>query len=295
MAHRLGSAANGTSAGQRLQFLLLRGLTYRLAFEVLGRRILVDGLDELTSYKPHGGVIIVSNHRTFFDLFAILLAMVHRDIAWTQTFSFPVRSRFFYDSPIGTLVNMGLGGGAMYPPIFRETSKAAYNNAAVDYLTASLKQPGHVVGIHPEGTRSRGADPYVLLPAQPGVGKIALQSGATVLPVFSAGLSNDLLGELKSTRSADGRHLRPIILVFGKPIDYEDLRAKPPRLTLQKRAADRFMAHVEALMPRERELRAACAAGEISDDDPAWLANHPVPHAASALWQRSKALAVRDR
>ena len=38
---------------------------------------------------------------------------------------------------------------------------------------------GTVMGLHPEGTRGKGADPYTFLPAQPGVGRIAL--GATLI------------------------------------------------------------------------------------------------------------------
>ena len=273
LAHRLGSAANATSTGQRLQYLLLRGLTYRLAFEILGQRILVDGLDELTSLKPDGGVIVVSNHRTFFDLFAILLAMVHRDVAWTQTFSFPVRSRFFYDSPVGTLVNMGLGGGAMFPPIFREAGKAVYNNAAVDYLTASLKQSGHIVGIHPEGTRNRGADPYVLLPAQPGVGKIALLAKPMVVTGFINGLGNNIVDDIRVTYTKEARRSRAIVSVFGAPVDYSALAAEKPRPTLYKKCADLFMAEVKKLSVRERELRADVMAGRIPDDDPRWIDN----------------------
>lgn len=272
-----------------MQYLLLRGLSYRLAHQVLGPRIFVDGLDELSSIQSDGGVVLVSNHRTFFDQFAILLAMVHRGVAWTNTFSFPVRSKFFYDSPLGTLVNLGLGGGAMYPPIFRDAARAAQNDEALSYLIDALKQPGHLVGIHPEGTRNRNPDPYALLPAQPGVGKIALQSGVTVIPVFTSGLSNDLFGALRASRASDARRRAPIIIVFGKPIGYEDLRAKPPRLVLYKKAADRFMAEVAALMPREQALRTAITAGEIADDDPAWLTNHPIPFGAAELWAHSKA------
>mgnify|MGYP001480307136 CR=1 FL=1 len=41
-------------------------------------------------------------------------------------------------------------------------------------VAALPDQPGTVVGLHPEGTRGKGPDPYTFLPAQPGVGKLAL-------------------------------------------------------------------------------------------------------------------------
>ena len=39
---------------------------------------------------------------------------------------------------------------------------------------------------------TRGADPYSYLPAQPGVGKLIKDAAPQVIPVFIAGLGNDL-------------------------------------------------------------------------------------------------------
>jgi len=61
---------------------------------------------------------------------------------------------------------------AMYPPIFRERSRAALNLVGLDELAWLLRRGGTFLGIHPEGTRGKGDDPYTLLPAQPGVGRI---------------------------------------------------------------------------------------------------------------------------
>lgn len=281
--------ANGTPSGQRVQYLLLRMLSYPLALQILGSRVLVHGIDELKSLRPARGVLLVSNHRTFFDQFAILMALVHLGVPWVNVLSFPVRARFFYDSPLGTMVNLGLGGGSMYPPIFRDTGRSAHNDRALAYLVTMLERPGHVVGIHPEGTRNRGENPYELLPAQPGVGKIALHSGAPVVPIFTSGLSNDLLGEFTKSRAPDASKA-PILVTIGAPVDYADLRAKPPRLALHKQAADRFMGAVAALIPTERATRAAIASGEVANNDPRWLRNHPVPFGAGEVWARSKGL-----
>jgi hypothetical protein len=40
--------------------------------------------------------------------------------------------------------------------------------------------------------------------------------------------------------------------------------------------AKRMNQAIEALMPREREIRAACAAGDIGPDHPSWLLNRSV-------------------
>jgi hypothetical protein len=67
-----------------------------------------------------------------------------------------------------------------------------------------------------------------------------------------------------------------VITVFGPPVDYSDLTAEKPRPVLYKKCADRFMAQIKPLAAREKQLRAQLLAGEISDDDPRWLANRPV-------------------
>ena len=76
------------------------------------------------------------------------------------------------------------------------------------------------------------------------------------------------------TREAHGS--RAVVLVFGAPIDYADLRAEKPRPTLYKKCADRLMVEVGKLAVRERELRADLAAGRITEADPRWLDHRPV-------------------
>jgi hypothetical protein len=81
---------------------------------------------------------------------------------------------------------------------------------------------------------------------------------------------------LRSTSPWGAPSARAIVLVFGAPIDYADLRAEKPRPTLYKKCADRFMAEVGKLAVRERALRADLAAGRISASDPRWLDNRPI-------------------
>ena len=51
--------------------------------------------------------------------------------------------------------------------------------------------------MHPEGTRGKGPDPYELLPAQPGVGKLALVGKPVVIPAFILGLGNDIVEDVR--------------------------------------------------------------------------------------------------
>jgi len=221
-------------------------------------------------------VMLVSNHRSFFDQYAMLLACYMGPMPWAKRLYFPVRANFFYDSPGGVVVNAAIAGGAMYPPIYRQSDRRALNDDALDRMVALLRQPGNVLGMHPEGTRGKGPDPYKFLPAQPGVGKLALVAQPLVIPAFIQGLGNNALDDIRVNFTREARRSRAIVTVFGPPIDYTDLCAEKPRPTLYKKCADRFMIEVGKQGARERELRADLAAGRIADDDPRWLDNRPV-------------------
>src|SRR5262249_11720427 len=150
------------------------------------------------------------------------------------------------------------------------------NDDALDRMVEIVRRSGNVLGMHPEGTRGKGPDPYTFLPAQPGVGKLALLAQPVVIPAFIHGLGNDALDDIRANFSRDARTSRAFVLVFGSPIDYADLSAEKPRPTLYKKCADRFMAEVGALAKREQALRTELVAGQISDDDPRWLDSRPV-------------------
>ncbi|HEY0191339.1 MAG TPA: 1-acyl-sn-glycerol-3-phosphate acyltransferase [Kofleriaceae bacterium] len=281
-ALRFGELANETPAGKWLQTRFLRGVSYVWVRAGIAHRMIADGLDELMTLQPETGIMLVSNHRSFFDQYAMLLACYMAPMPWSKRLFFPVRSNFFYDHPLGVLVNAAVAGGAMYPPIYRQSDRRALNDDALDRMVDLVRRPGNVLGMHPEGKRGQGEDPYKFLPAQPGVGKLALLGRPMVIPAFQLGLGNNVVDDVWTTHQKHARRERPIITVFGKPIDYSDLCAEKPRPTLYKKCADRFMIEVGKLTAREKELRQQLVAGEISDDDPRWVVNRPV----SALYAR---------
>jgi 1-acyl-sn-glycerol-3-phosphate acyltransferase len=206
----------------------------------------------------------------------MLLACYMGQIHWAKRLSFPVRSNFFYDQPLGIVVNAAIAGGAMYPPIYRQAERRAKNDEALDKMVEILRRPGNVLGMHPEGTRGKGPDPYVFLPAQPGVGKLALIAQPTVIPAFIHGLGNNIVEDIKWNFGPEARRSHAVITVFGPPVDFKDLLAEKPRPTLYKKAADRFMAEIGKLRDREKELRAQVLSGAITAEDERWLGNRPV-------------------
>ncbi|MGE3545703.1 MAG: lysophospholipid acyltransferase family protein, partial [Kofleriaceae bacterium] len=196
-------------------------------------------------------------------------------VPWSKRLYFPVRSNFFYDQPLGIFVNAAVAAGAMYPPIYRQAERRSLNDDALDQMVDIVRRPGNVLGMHPEGTRGKGDDPYELLPAQPGVGKLALLGRPTVIPAFINGLSNNIVGDIKANFGAGARGPRAVIVVFGDPIDYSELAAGKPRPALYKRTADLFMVEIKKLSEREKQLRSQLEAREISEHDPRWLADRP--------------------
>ncbi|HEY4104447.1 MAG TPA: lysophospholipid acyltransferase family protein [Polyangiaceae bacterium] len=212
----------------------------------------VHGTDRLPELRADHSFILVANHRSFFDLYVVFGDLVHRGLK--HRILFPVRSKFFYDNPLGLLVNGIMSFFAMYPPLFRERKKAFLNPLALEELAFLLRRGGMFAGIHPEGTRKQDDDPYTFLPAQRGVGKVIQDARVPVIPVFINGLINDLPKQVTSNFDRTGRD---ILVVFGKSVDFGDLldQAKSPKV--HQAISDRAMQAVSELGQEERALRAA--------------------------------------
>jgi 1-acyl-sn-glycerol-3-phosphate acyltransferase len=259
---------------KRLQTLYLRAVSEQWIKPTQMRRTLVENLEYLVKLHPDRGVVFAANHRSFFDQYIIMLALfTSGGSKWARRIYFPVRANFFYERPLGMLVNYFFSGGSMYPPIFRDASRAELNKDAVERVLRLMKDPGTLVGMHPEGTRGKGPDPYELLPAQPGIGQMVLQGHPIVVPIFIGGLSNDIVGDIRLNFRKDVRRINPVVIVYGDPLDYSEFTKRPPRAALYKKCADHIRDEIIKLSKRERELRAACLSGAITDDDPRWLAN----------------------
>ena len=153
LALRFAEAANEDPRGKWLQTQFLRTISYSWVRACLANRMLVEGLDDIMALYPDRGVMLVSNHRSFFDQYAMLLACYMGPVHWAKALFFPVRSNFFYDQPLGIVVNAAVAAGAMYPPIFRQAERRALNDDALDRMVEILRRPGNVLGMHPEGTR----------------------------------------------------------------------------------------------------------------------------------------------
>jgi 1-acyl-sn-glycerol-3-phosphate acyltransferase len=143
-----------------------------------------------------GPVILACNHRSFLD--SIFLPLVVR-----RRVTFVAKAEYF-DDPKTAWFFRGVG----QIPIRREGGAASERalETAFDVL-----QSGRVFGIYPEGTRTR--DGYMHR-GHTGVARLALRSGAPVIPVGMIGTD-----EVQPIDSKMPKLGRTVTIRFGEPID----------------------------------------------------------------------------
>ena len=180
----------------------------------------VYGLENIAAASRDRPILLAANHRSFFDMYTVS-TVLFRNTSWRKQLFFPVRGRFFYDSLLGLFVNLIMGWWSMYPAFFASgenpiLEKRAFDKYSFRVLTELCRNgAGNVIGFHPEGTRNKSADPYSYLPAQPGIGKLIKDAAPQVIPVFVAGLGNDLPKQVLG----NWRGGEKIRIHFGPPLD----------------------------------------------------------------------------
>ncbi|MGB9180023.1 MAG: lysophospholipid acyltransferase family protein [Pyrinomonadaceae bacterium] len=210
----------------------------------------VYGLEHLEAASHTRPILLVANHRSFFDMYAVS-TVLFRGTRWRKQLFFPVRGRFFYESPLGMFVNLVMGWWSMYPPIFAESEKRIFDKYSVRRLTQLCAEgAGNIIGFHPEGTRNQSADPYSYLRAQPGVGKIIKDARPQVIPVFVAGLGNRLVRQVLNNWTG-GEQIR---IHFGKPLDFTEYLEKKDHVRTYKEIADFVMTKISELGEEDRAM-----------------------------------------
>ena len=219
----------------------------------------VYGLEHVEAASRDRPLLLVANHRSFFDMYAVS-TVLFRKTRWRKQLFFPVRGRFFYQSPVGMLVNLIMGWWSMYPPFFATgdhpiPEKRAFDKYSFQLLTELARTgTGNIIGFHPEGTRNKSDDPYSFLRAQPGIGKLIMDARPQVIPVFIAGLCNDLPRQVARNWNRE----EVIRIHFGPLIELEDQLQKPDRLRTHKEIADFVMGKIAELGEGDRKMIADC-------------------------------------
>jgi len=152
-------------------------------------RLETEGLENI---PEKGAAIIASNHTSALDHY-LLPAVVKRQI------TFIAKKELFENRVLGFLLKKW---GQI--PIHRGTG----DNNAIDIAMEVLRK-GRLFGIYPEGTRTRDGK---LHKGHTGVARLALASGAPVIPVAMLGTYEIL------PRKAKVPKLRKAIIKIGKPL-----------------------------------------------------------------------------
>lgn len=190
---------------------------------------------------PTGRVILAANHRSFLDPF-VIGACLRRPIY------FVAKRELFDKRWQGWILNC-LGAFPIRRGEHDEESMAT---------ALALLERGEAVVIFPEGTRHRSGPLHA---PKRGVGRLALQSGAPVVPIAVSG----------SERVRRGLLIRPckVRIRCGRPLTFPRVESPSPRLAgevtariwpcveLQWAWLGGEVAEREAEPPRRRELTAA--------------------------------------
>jgi 1-acyl-sn-glycerol-3-phosphate acyltransferase len=179
-----------------------------------------------------GPVILACNHLSFSDSIFTPL-MVDRRV------TFVAKAEYFTGKGIkGRLMRQFfLSTGTI--PVDRSGGKAA--QAALDTLLRVLREGG-VAGIYPEGTRSPDGRLYR---GKTGVARLALESGAKVVPV--ALLNTD---EIQPTGTLIPK-IKRVRIRFGHPLDFSRYAASRGDRFVERAITDEIMYELMALSGRE--------------------------------------------
>ena len=151
---------------------------------------------------PEGGVILASNHRSFLDPFVVGCCL-------RRPIYFVAKSELFQNRLVAWFLNC-LGA---FPIRRGESDEEAVQTAL------ALLERGEAVVIFPEGTRHRSGP---LQEPRRGVGRLALESGAPVVPIAVRG----------TERARRGLLVRPVRIDIrcGRPLTYPFVEGASPHL-----------------------------------------------------------------
>ena len=221
----------GTDATQRVGSLAGPArMVARPAIRFLARSQ-IFGLENIPIDGP---AIICANHRSFFDT-PLLMVTASRPITF-------LGKAEYMDKWLTRHLFPALG----MVPIKRD---AARSSMAALETAADLLRDGQLVGIYPEGTRSRDG---MLHRGHTGVAHLAMSTGAPIVPVGLTGTQR--VQPIGATLPRPFRG--PIGVRFGSPIEPHTYRAGGSR-TRRRHLVDDVMASIASMTDQERSAEFA--------------------------------------
>lgn len=221
------------------------GFWYRLAVIILKPLLLLLTRRRWSGFEnvpAQGGVIIAVNHISHADPLVFADALVFGTRRMPR---FLAKSTLFNGKgPGGWFIRKVLQGTGQIP-VLRHTKDASLAlQAAVEAL-----EKGELVGIYPEGTVTREPGKWPMV-AKTGVARLALLSGAPVVPVAQWGAQ-----EILDSYRTPGLHLLPrhtITVVAGPPVDLSAWRGRELTVEVLREATAAVMAAITDLLEQVR-------------------------------------------
>lgn len=223
-----------------------------IGIRLVTRNVVRDfGFEHVRRAYATGAMLLVANHRTYFDMFFVS-SLLHRRLRGRKRLYFPIHGSYYYQSVAGILLNQVFGFWSMFPPLFANPAHGPSDRFALDLLCElSAQGPGTILGIHPEGGRNRNPDPYSYMRFKPGAGKIIHAARPIVIPTFIAGIDNHIGRQVLRNWSGG----EPVRVWFGAPVDLSAYYRLPPKGSTYKQITDDVMAQVIALGEEDRIWR----------------------------------------
>ncbi|WP_407657230.1 lysophospholipid acyltransferase family protein [Kocuria tytonis] len=191
----------------------------------------VIGLEHVPA---HGPAILASNHLSVPD-------SIFMPVAVPRQVYFLAKSEYFHTPGIRGRIVATFFRAINQIPMDRRGGRAS---AAALSAGGQALAEGKLVGIYPEGTRSPDGRLYR---GKIGVARLALETGAPVIPVAMIG--TDKMQPLGS-RFPDPRRAR-ITTVFGEPMDFSHLTSRHGDHPTMRRVTDEIMAAIAELSGQE--------------------------------------------
>lgn len=190
----------------------LTGLLVRIKYKVI-----YEGVENIPKNK---GFILASNHRTYYDPMFISQKI-------KQNIYYMAKIELFKNKIAG-LILKGLGAF----PVDRGSGDEKPMEKAKELLNK-----GGVLGIFPEGTRSKDGKPQR---ARNGIGVVAMQTGADILPCAV------IFGDELKFRSK-------VVIKYGKLLSNELLELNTTSPKAIRNASRKVMAEIVNLISDEKE------------------------------------------
>ena len=213
---------------QNLTYLLLR----IFIFPVI-RLIWVGRVSGLENIPRKDGAIVASNHESYFD-FICFSAVSPRVVRYLTAAVF-FRKWWWY--PLVTLT--GQIKVERYGPNKKKSAKQALAQAV------SLLRQGKIIGIFPEGTRSRSGE---LQKAFTGVARMALTAKVPVIPV-------GMIGTYKIMSPHENfPHFRKCRIKIGKPMEFKKYYGQENNPEILEKITTQIMLSIAKLAEKEYEF-----------------------------------------